>query len=167
MNSPSPDEIMFLGVASSSPDGFPLAIGMGFPNTNQTQNILIRPPSKWNIFDPKNNPKDEIISKFRKKDLLSRGIAPEEVANLISSISKDRVVYSLKVKHDEIMLQKLRDVMTTKITLHSALALFHGLAGFKRAMGLTSQTKLAAEYYPRDPSDVRWLITHFHKCRGG
>jgi hypothetical protein len=163
-NSPSPDKIMFLGVASSEPGGFPLAIGMGFPDTNQTKNILICPPKKWKIFDPQNNDKDEIVGKFRRNELLARGVPPEEAAALISSLTKDRKVYSLENKHDELMIHKLCDVFTTKIVFHSALALFNELANFKRAMEIVAEARLTVENYPRNPSEVKWMVPCFHKC---
>jgi len=166
-NSPSPDKIIFLGVASSEPGGFPLAIGMGFPDTNQTKNILICPPKKWKIFDPQNKDKDEIVGKFRRNELLARGMPPGEAATLISSLTKDRKVYSLENKHDEHMLHKLRDVSTTKIALHSALTLFNELANFNRAMQIVAEARLTVENYPRNSSDVKWMVPCFHRCRVG
>ena len=166
-NSPSPDKIMFLGVASSEPDGFPLAIGMGFPDTSQIRNILISPPEKWKIFDPNNKDKDEIVGKFRRNELRAKGITPEKAADLISSLTKNRKVYSLETRHDDLMLHKLRDVFTTKITLHSALELFNELTSFKRAMEIVAAVRLTVENYPRNPSEVKWMVPCFHRCRHG
>lgn len=166
-DSPGPDKIMFLGVASSEPGGFPLAIGMGFPDTNQIKSILISPPEKWKLFDPNSKDKDEIVGKFRRNELRARGISPEKAADLVSSLTEGRKVYSLENKHDEHMLQKLRDVLTVKIALHSALALFNELASFDRAMEIMVRAKLTVENYPRNPSDIKWMIPCFHRCRLG
>jgi len=172
--SPTPDEIVFLGVVSSSveehppKEGYPLAFGVSYPDPNTSRNILICPPEEWNVFDLKQHGKIETVSGLRRDNLLKKGITPEEAAGFLLDAVKARAIYCMDVNQVAQLLTPLRDFMTARILLNSALRLFNELTGdYKRAMAVQVHSKLVMQNYPRNSSDVRWMSSCFHGCRHG
>jgi hypothetical protein len=157
-------EIMFIGIISSKPTGFPLAIGFGFPDNSLTQTVLISPPEEWNIFDSKNQEKDERISKLNKRDLYLKGVPPEEAVNTVLSASNGREIFSYDNIHDQLMFGK---ICKLGVEIKSVISLFTILVGFKMSMELEIHTRLSFGYYPHNPADVRWMIPCYHACKRG
>ena len=167
------EETMFLGIASSptsatSPIGYPLAVGVAYPDTQSSKSILIRPLDEWAVFDPKNQGKEENIAGLRRKDLLTKGATLEEAARFVITATKGRSVYCMDAKRTTALLGPLNEFMNNNVNPKSALALFNDVAGnFKKAMSIQLRTKLVIQNYPKDPSDVRWMNACFHGCHFG
>jgi hypothetical protein len=167
------DETMFLGIASSptsatSPIGYPLAVGVAYPDTQSSKSILIRPLEKWAVFDPKNQGKEENIAGLRRKNLLTKGVTLEEAASFVIAATKGRSVYCMDVKNIAALLSPLNEFMDNNVNLNSALALFNDVAGnFRKAMSIQLRAKLVIQNYPKNPSDVRWMNACFHGCHFG
>ena len=163
-------ETMFLGIASSptsatSPIGYPLAVGVAYPDTQSAKIILVRPLDEWAVFDPKNQGKEENIAGLRRKDLLTKGVTLEEVASFVIAVTKGRSVYCMDVKSTTALLSPLSELLSNKVNLKSALALFNDVAGdFRKAMNVQLRTKLVIQNYPKNRSDVRWMNACFHGC---
>jgi hypothetical protein len=166
-------ETMFLGIASSptsstSPIGYPLAVGVAYPDTQSSKSILVRPLDEWAVFDPKNQGKEENIAGLRRKDLLTKGVTLEEAASFVIAATKGRSVYCMDVKRAAALLSPLNEFMNNNVNPKSALALFNDVAGnFKKAMSIQLRTKLVIQNYPKNPSDVRWMNACFHGCHFG
>jgi len=167
------EETMFLGIASSptsatSPIGYPLAVGVAYPDTQSSKSILIRPLDEWAVFDPKNQGKEENIAGLRRKDLLTKGATLEEAASFVITATKGRSVYCMDAKRTTALLGPLNEFMNNNVNPKSALALFNDVAGnFKKAMSIQLRTKLVIQNYPKNPSDVRWMNACFHGCHFG
>lgn len=165
-----PNETVFLGIVSSptsktSPISYPLAIGVAYPDTQSAKNILIRPPDEWEVFDPKSQSKEEIVSKLRKTELLTKGITLEEAASFVVEATNGRSIYCLDIKETIALINPFHQFMTSSINPKSALALFNDLTGnFKKAMDVQLRTKLTIQNYPRNPADVRWMNACFYGC---
>ena len=166
-------ETMFLGIASSptsatSPIGYPLAVGVAYPDTQSAKIILVRPLDEWAVFDPKNQGKEENIAGLRRKDLLTKGATLEEAASFVITATKGRSVYCMDAKRTTALLGPLNEFMNNNVNPKSALALFNDVAGnFKKAMSIQLRTKLVIQNYPKNPSDVRWMNACFHGCHFG
>jgi hypothetical protein len=169
------DEVVFLGIAPSAPDGYPLAIGLGFADSKSMKTVFINPPDKWGLLDDlKRNDfdassvgksKNKIIGGIQAIDLISKGLAPGDVADLVFSNIGGRSVYSIFPKEDRTFLGMLGVPIPKQIQVQSAITLFHTFVspGSEREMQL--HTKMDLRYYPRNKSDIRWLIELFSRCQ--
>ena len=172
-----PQEIAFLGIQTapsqhSASFEFPIAIGMGFPDTKITKKILIRPNEEWDIFNPIRDDSDkrkggaereEYVSKYRKSDLLSRGLRASEAARYINDLLGDRTLYGLW-QRKEIAMLRLLFSDTKAPSWNCGLKLFNQFVSFEQFISLELRHKLTAKLYPMDGTDVRWMIACLNQC---
>lgn len=169
------NEILFLGVASSAPDGFPLAIGLGFPESKLIKTVFIKPLNEWGILletdyvenkEPrKDKIKNRVVEGIFVRDLITKGIEPEQASEQVLEDTKGRRVYSVNPKQDSYLLRKMGGINPDKLKLHSAIVLFDELVSPERERKLQLKTKTNVEFYPRNKSDVRWLNELYFQCR--
>lgn len=169
------NEIVFLGVASSAPDGFPLAIGMGMVETKAMKTVFIRPLEEWGLLedikgtesdDPSDTRrKDKNIEGIMASDLISKGIKPEKAADLILESLEGKNVYSINPKQENSLLGKLGRNLSKNIKVQSAITLFDSFVSPECERELQLKTKMELRYYPRNKSDIRWLIELFYRCQ--
>ncbi len=169
------NEIVFLGVSSSGADGFPLVVGLGFPETQSRKTIFIRPLEEWGLIEvvkeskngdteeTKLNPK--IIEGIRTSDLISKGVAPDEAAKIILQCVEGKSVYSVDPKQETKLIGKLGIHPPQAIQLNSAIVLFDSFVTPELERELQLNTKMNLNYYPRNKSDTRWLIELYNRCR--
>lgn len=169
------NEILFLGVASSAPSGFPLAIGLGFPDIKSIKTVFIKPPDEWGILQEtdyvdnkepqKDKIKNRIVEGIRVRDLIIKGAGPEQASKQILEVAAGRRIYTINPKQDSYLLARMGDISPSNIKLHSAIVLFDELVPPERERKLQLKTKTNIEFYPRNKSDVRWLIELYFQCR--
>jgi hypothetical protein len=169
------DEIVFMGVSSSDPDGFPLVVGIGFPNTQSTKTIFIKPPQEWKLVEVvkelenseigalKLNPKT--IAGIKTSDLMSKGVDPEEAVETILRYVDGKSIYSMDPKQEKNLIGKLASHLPQTFNLNSAIGLFDSYVSSELERELQLNTKTNLRYYPRNKSDTRWLIELYHRCR--
>jgi hypothetical protein len=165
-------EIVFMGIqtAPSLQAGkveFPIAIGFGFPDIRKIKTILIRPNEDWELFSNKDKEKEETISGYSKRKLLSEGLAESDTTASIMALTKDRSIFSLLPDRDASMLKKLSDTTAPSTKPLSALGLFNQLVSNERFISIEIGHKLVAENYPRNSADVRWMIACYRQCLVG
>ncbi len=168
------NEIVFLGVSSSASDGFPLVVGLGFPETQSMKVIFIRPPEEWGLIEvikesgnggteeTKLNPK--IIEGIRTSDLISKGLAPDEATKIILQCVEGKSVYSVDPKQERMLIGKLGIHSPQAIELNSAIILFDSFVTPELEREMQLNTKMNLNYYPRNKSDIRWLIELYIRC---
>jgi hypothetical protein len=171
----NPNEILFLGIASSAPDRFPLAIGLGFPETKFIQTIFIKPLDKWGLLQDASDVDDEeaqegkakirVIEGIKVRDLITKGLEPKQAFEHILEAAKGRAIFSLNSKDDSYLLARMGDINPSNLKLHSAIVLFDELVLPERERKLQLKTKTNIEFYPRNKSDVRWLVELYSQCR--
>jgi hypothetical protein len=171
----NPNEILFLGVVPSAPDSFPLVIGLGFPESKSINTVFIKPPDEWGIlqeadYEDTNKPqkdkiKNRVVEGILVRDLITKGIEPNQASEQILEGIKGRRIYSVNPKQDSYLLGKMGNINHSKLKLHSAIVLFDELVPPERERKLQLKTKTNIAFYPRNKSDVRWLIELYFQCR--
>ena len=169
------NEVVFLGVASSATDGFPLAIGLGFPESKLTETVYIYPPKDWGLLDDikeqKNDEpsdtkrKNKVIGGIQAIDLIAKGLAPDKAAELLFERVDGKAIYSVFPKEDRPLLEKLGIPIPTQVKIQSAITLFDSFVPSERERDLQLRTKMDLRYYPRNKSDTRWMIELLHRCQ--
>jgi hypothetical protein len=163
-----PHEVAFLGVQTapsrrSEKVEFPVAIGLGLPDLRQTRTLIIRPNEDWDIFADREGGKDERVSGYSKKRLLSEGMTTSDAITSIAGLIGDRSLFGIWREREASMLRTLFGTIAAPKLL-SALGMFHRLASNERFTELEIRHKLNAHYYPRNAADVRWMIVCFSQC---
>ncbi len=169
------NEVVFLGVASSAPDGFPLAVGLGFPETGSIETVFIKPPEKWgllnDIMDTKSDVagdakrKNKIIGGIQAVDLIEKGLTPEKAAELVFERFDGKSIFSVFPKEDRDLLGQLGAPFPNEIKVQSAISLFDSFVSPEQERKLQLHTKMNLRYYPRNKSDTKWLIELLHRCQ--
>lgn len=168
------NEIIFIGVASSTPEDFPLAIGIGGTESKTTKTVYIEPLEEWGLLkdikDPDSNDpsdtrrKDKVIEGILASDLIAKGVKLEKVVDLILESVEGKEVYSVNPKQDGYLLEKLGANLSKKIQVQSAISLFDSLVSPACERDLQLNTRMDFRYYPRNKSDIRWLIELYNRC---
>jgi hypothetical protein len=168
------NEIVFLGVAYSAPDGFPLAVGIGGTETNSMKTIYIRPLEEWGLLkdikDPESDDpsdtrrKNKVIEGIMASDLIAKGMKLEKAAELILESVEGKNVYSINPKQENYLLGKLETNLSKNIQVQSAITLFDSFVSPECERELQLNTKMDLRYYPRNKSDIRWLIELYSRC---
>jgi hypothetical protein len=168
------NEIVFLGIASSAPDGFPLAVGMGGTETNTMKTVFIKPLEEWGLLkdikDPESDDpsdtrrKNKVIEGIMASDLIAKGVKPEKAVELILDNIEGKNVYSVNPKQENYLLGKLGVGLSKKIQVQSAITLFDSFVSPECERELQLNTKMDLRYYPRNKSDIRWLIELYYRC---
>jgi hypothetical protein len=168
------NEIVFLGVASSAPDGFPLAVGIGGTEIKIMKTIFIKPLEEWGLLrdikDPESDDpsdtrrKNKVIEGIMASDLIAKGVKPEKAVELILESIDGKNVYSVNPKQENYLLGKLGSTSSNRIQIQSAIALFDSFVSPECERELQLNTKMNLRYYPRNKSDIRWLIELYYRC---
>jgi hypothetical protein len=163
-----PHEVAFLGVQTapsrrSDKVEFPVAVGLGFPDLRQTRTLIILPNEDWDIFADREGEKDERISGYSKKRLLSEGMTASDAITSMTDLIGDRSLFGIWREREASMLRTLFGAGASPKLL-SALGMFNRLVSNERFTNLEIRYKLNASYYPRNAADVRWMIVCFGQC---
>jgi hypothetical protein len=171
----NPNEILFLGVASSAPDGFPLVVGLGFPDSGLKKTVFIKPPEDWGLLKEEGNVdnkearkgknQNKIIEGIKVVDLIKKGIGPKQASEQILEVMNERCVYSVNPRQDSFFLGKMGNIALGKLQLYSAMAFFDEIVLPERERELQLKTKTNIRFYPRNKSDIGWLMELYFKCR--
>ncbi len=173
---------MFLGIASvlqlasTSKERFPIAVGIANSGSGKFQTVLVKPPESWGIIKleseqerkerekKKEAKRLQILAHITDEELIKKGKAPEEVAEIVLSMTKGNAVYSIDRKHDMEMLNKLSPIAAGEIKLLSTLALANELSSPERARNLQLHYKLSIGLYPKNKADIRWVAPWIDHC---
>jgi hypothetical protein len=169
------NEVVFLGVAPSAPDGFPLAVGLGFPETRTMETVFIKPPDEWGLLDDivdiqgdvakDVKRKNKIIEGIQAIDLIDKGLTLDKAAEFIFDKLEGKSLFSVFPKEDRALLGYLGAPFPNQIKIQSAISLFDSFVSPEQERKLQLHTKMDLRYYPRNKSDTKWLIELLHRCQ--